>query len=202
MDRASSSASLRASANFIRLGTCEINPFTYADLSSPLGKLHRICEVKEQGNASAMFLDIEPGVGLDPVQPALIIKALPLVFNTDLDKVFHLIDRHLETDPLLHDLRVRDPDDARALPRVRRLHAAPLVPPVSGDGRLLGDAPQNWGWSAAKPVPGDYDKDGITDLAVYDPATGTWYVRQSSNGQMLNGGPLGFGWSAALPVVR
>ena len=26
-------------------------------------------------------------------------------------------------------------------------------------------------------MPGDYDGDGVSDLAVYDPATGRWYIR-------------------------
>jgi hypothetical protein len=29
------------------------------------------------------------------------------------------------------------------------------------------------------PVPGDYDGDGITDLATYSPATGMWHIRNS-----------------------
>ena len=36
---------------------------------------------------------------------------------------------------------------------------------------------ESWGYLGTVPVPGDYNADGITDLAVYDPATGSWYVR-------------------------
>ena len=35
------------------------------------------------------------------------------------------------------------------------------------------------------PVPGDYDGDGKTDVAVWRPNEGNWYARRSSNGTML-----------------
>ena len=33
-----------------------------------------------------------------------------------------------------------------------------------------------FGWSALVPVPGDYDGDGRTDIAVRDPKSSTWYI--------------------------
>jgi hypothetical protein len=44
---------------------------------------------------------------------------------------------------------------------------------------------QQWGLSTDKPVPGDYDLDGKTDIAVFRPSTGIWYVLKSTNGAML-----------------
>jgi len=37
-----------------------------------------------------------------------------------------------------------------------------------------------WGNTGYRPVPGDYDGDGITDYAVYHPTTGVWFVYYSS----------------------
>ena len=44
------------------------------------------------------------------------------------------------------------------------------------------------------PVPGDYNGDGATDLAVYRQSTGTWHVR--------NQFAIQFGDAADVPVVR
>jgi CSLREA domain-containing protein len=39
---------------------------------------------------------------------------------------------------------------------------------------------RQWGLATDMPVPGDYDGDGLADVAVYRPATGYWYILQSS----------------------
>jgi FG-GAP-like repeat len=59
--------------------------------------------------------------------------------------------------------------------------------PASGDWTYFPafSTPQtiNWGLGSFGdiPMPGDYDKDGITDVAVFRNSTGAWYIRQSSN---------------------
>jgi hypothetical protein len=61
---------------------------------------------------------------------------------------------------------------------------------------------QNWGWKEAVPAPGDYDGDGMTDVAVYSSCGGTnnWYILLSSDGQMKSGSPIDWGWRATVVV--
>jgi len=72
--------------------------------------------------------------------------------------------------------------------------AASQAEPVSGG---VNQAAINYGWSGAIPVPGDYDDDGKTDLAVYYPTDGLWYIRRSSDLQQVI---IPWGWSQAWPV--
>jgi len=54
---------------------------------------------------------------------------------------------------------------------------------------------EKFGWHEAKPVQGDYDGDGKTDLAVFHQKTGTWYLMQSKEGFKEEE----FGWSETDP---
>lgn len=55
----------------------------------------------------------------------------------------------------------------------------------------------NWGSSGDKPVIGDFDGDGKQDVAVFRPATGIWYMLDSSDGSFKY---AYFGLASDMPV--
>ena len=55
-----------------------------------------------------------------------------------------------------------------------------------------GQATVQWGMPGDIPVPGDYNGDGTTDVAVYRPSTGTWYVQDQ--------GAVAWGHPGDIPV--
>ena len=46
--------------------------------------------------------------------------------------------------------------------------------------RVLLPMEYGWGGPGFKPVPGDYDGDGKTDVAIYDTTGGAWWIIPSS----------------------
>ena len=55
-----------------------------------------------------------------------------------------------------------------------------------------------WGWTGAVPVPGDYDGDGIADLAVFDTLQGYWYIWSFAKNAVIAWAQP-WGWPGAYP---
>lgn len=53
---------------------------------------------------------------------------------------------------------------------------------------------------SALPVPGDYDGDRLTDIAVFFPHVGLWHILKSSTWTALAEGGIQWGWLATVPV--
>ena len=62
---------------------------------------------------------------------------------------------------------------------------------------------QQWGAGSLKdvPVPGDYDGDRKTDIAVWRPGDGNWYIRNSATGNS-EGPAMGAGFSWGYTRTR
>jgi hypothetical protein len=55
----------------------------------------------------------------------------------------------------------------------------------------------HWGANGDKPVAGDYDRDGKTDVAIFRPSNGTWYIFKAASGRAVY---QQFGVSDDIPV--
>jgi hypothetical protein len=54
-----------------------------------------------------------------------------------------------------------------------------------------------WGSTSDVPIPGDYDGDGTTDLAVFRASNGLWQILQSSTNTPMT---LTWGTSTDIPM--
>jgi len=56
-----------------------------------------------------------------------------------------------------------------------------------------------WGASNDIPVPGDYDRDGKTDIAIWRPSNGYWYIIRSSDANITS---TQWGAPNDVPVIQ
>lgn len=88
-------------------------------------------------------------------------------------------------------------------PSYRRSTELAIFRPSAGDWWIFNQltntySTYHWGANGDKPVPADYDYDGITDFAVYRPSTGTWWVHRSGDDSYFT---INFGNSSDIPLT-
>jgi len=66
--------------------------------------------------------------------------------------------------------------------------------PSTGTWHIRGIGAVSWGGAGDVPVPGDYDGDGVTDVAVFRPSNFTWYIRYAT------GGSASFVWGSPIDI--
>ena len=79
--------------------------------------------------------------------------------------------------PTLGDVPVAGDYDGDGRAGHRGVPAGRRRPGTSATSSTGARRSDQWGRRGDVPVPGDYDGDGRTDVAVFRPSTGTWYVR-------------------------
>jgi hypothetical protein len=58
-----------------------------------------------------------------------------------------------------------------------------------------------WGLADDIPVPGEYDGDGKTDIAVWRPASGVWYILRSST-EFTTSTVVQWGQRGDIPILN